>query len=76
MDSETRRTMKQLIEEVKLNENTINGAQYIESFTDQIYDLAYRKGWHDGYWRQDADLSYQTAFLKKRTRKRNDLLVD
>jgi hypothetical protein len=38
----------------------------LELVIDAIFDRAYRKGWDHGYWKQDADLSYQTYSLKRR----------
>ena len=64
MDSETRRKMNEILKTVADEKQVFK--QITEDFTDWVYDLAYRKGWQDGYWRQDVDLSYQTAFLKRR----------
>ena len=68
MDSETRSRLKQLQTEIaQLSSGDIDSK--LEIFTDWVYDLAYRKGWYDGLWRQEADYSYQThnMYRKKKT---------
>lgn len=38
----------------------------LEKFTDWVYDLAYRKGWNHGYWKQDTDMSFQTCQMRRK----------
>ena len=68
MDSETRRKMNEILKSIADEKESFE--QITTEFTDWVYDLAYRKGWHDGYWRQDVDLSHQTGSLKRRYRRR------
>ena len=66
MDSETRSKMKEHL--MNLASNDANSTEYlVEMFTDWVYDQAYRKGWHNGYWRQDVDMSFQVSGLIRRS---------
>ncbi|MEW6534634.1 MAG: hypothetical protein AB1454_03305 [Candidatus Auribacterota bacterium] len=65
MDSETRSELRRMRIGVLRNlpEQIVSE---LELVIDAIFDRAYRKGWDHGYWKQDADLSYQTYSLKRR----------
>ena len=66
MDSETRSKMKQHLTHLATCDD--NSREYIvEIFTDWVYDQAYRKGWHNGYWRQDVDMNFQVSGLIRRS---------
>ncbi len=67
MDSETRSKLKQLQTELSSISSVDMGFK-LEMFTDWVYDLAYRKGWYDGLWRQDADYSHQTHNMSRKKR--------
>jgi len=65
MDSETRSDFRKMRSGIlkNLSEQIVFE---LELAIDAIFDRAYRKGWDHGYWKQDADLSYQTYSLKRR----------
>ncbi len=70
MDSETRSAMKKHLNSLSVCDEQ-RRADLVELFTDWVYDQAYRKGWHHGYWRQDADISFQVSgMIRRRARKR------
>jgi len=58
MDAETRRKMKRFVEQIE-KQNKVDPLTELEIYTDWVYDLAYRKGWNHGFWRQEADISHQ-----------------
>ena len=65
MDSQTRSKLKQVITELGVSSDD-NAEHKLESFTDWVYDLAYRKGWQHGLWKRDPDFSYQTSGLARK----------
>lgn len=69
MDSEIRTKMNQQIKEIDTLAPHAR-AHHFEQFVDWVYDLAYRKGWDHGYWRQDVDMSHQVSGLVRRAKRR------
>jgi len=67
MDSETRTKMRGFINSI-ISKPFSEIESDTETFTDWVYDLAYRKGWNHGYWKIDPDYSYQTFNLRRRKR--------